>query len=83
MPDARTPLQRKLDEVIGKPLYYCEECKLAVKVTEAGIERPCNCNGRIIAPRKAIVAGAGGLGFSNRMVMAYRKTAATLTGRNV
>lgn len=90
MPDQRTPLQRKLDETVGPPLYYCDDCKLAVKVTavpgaEPLIERPCGkqCGHQIIAPRKSILAGEGGLNLKDRAKVAYWQIAAALTGRSV
>jgi hypothetical protein len=83
MSDRRSALQRSLDELIGPPLYYCDECKLAVKVTETGIERPCDCNAQIIAPRKAIVHGVGGMNMSGKVTMTIAKLGAAITGRCV
>jgi hypothetical protein len=90
MPDQRTPLQRRIDETIGPPLYYCAECLRAVKVQsveggEPEITRPCGpeCGEAIIAPRKAIVAGVGGLSMSNKVKLAAMQVAASLTGRCV
>jgi hypothetical protein len=81
-------MERFLWEKIGPPLYYCSDCLRAVKVTpvadgEPIIERPCECNAQIIAPRKAIVAGEGGLNWKDRTKVKYWQVAASLTGRCV
>jgi len=86
--DARSPIEKKLWERIGPPLYYCEECLLAVKVTpvegqEPIIKRKCEHTGQIIAPRRAIMAGVGGLSLPNRIKMAGLTAAAAITKRNV
>jgi hypothetical protein len=73
------------------PLYYCSECLRAVKVItleghEPRVERPCttDCNtAQIIAPRKAIAAGKGGLNMQDKAKMTYLSIAAALTGRCV
>lgn len=90
MPDRRSPLQKRLDEVIGPPLYYCSDCLCAVKVTprqghEPHIQRPCgeDCGHQIIAPRKAIAAGKGGLSLGNKIKVAGMQIGAALTGRSV
>lgn len=90
MPDRRSPLQRKLDEVIGPPLYYCSDCLCAVKVTvregqEPAIVRPCgeDCGHQIIAPRKAIATGEGGLSLPDRIKVAASQLGSALTGRSV
>lgn len=90
MADQRTALERALWEKIGPPLYYCADCLRAVKVTpiegaEPKIERPCGdgCATQIIAPRKAIMPGEGGLNFTDRMRQNYAQLAAALTGRCV
>lgn len=89
MPDKRTPTERALWERVGPPLYYCNECLLAVKVTavpgcEPIVDRPCgDCEAPIIAPRKVIAAGEGGLNFKDRTKVAWWKLAAMLTGRCV
>ena len=75
-------------ERIGPPLYYCEDCMLEVDVqavegAEPIIRRRCEHTGRIIAPRKAIVAGAGGLTPANKARMLLWQLAARLTGRTV
>jgi hypothetical protein len=59
-----------------------------VKVTpvegaEPVIERPCDCNAQIMAPRKAIVAGEGGLNWTDAAKSKYWQIAAALTGRCV
>lgn len=88
--DQRSDLERTLWDKLGPPLYYCSECLRAVKVTpvaggEPVIERPCvECkDAGIIAPRKAIVAGEGGLNWKDRTKVGYWKIAAALTGRCV
>ncbi len=90
MSDLRSPLEKKLDETIGPPLYYCSECLRGVKVTaidgqEPLIERPCkDCDkAQIIAPRKAIVAGKGGMNMKDKAKLSYWQLAALLTGRCV
>lgn len=86
MSDKRTVFQKRVDETVGPPLYYCDHCKLAVKVSaDGGIERPCEgpCDKPVIAPRRAIAAGAGGLNLTNKTKMAAFKLAAGLTGRCV
>jgi len=90
MADQRSALERKLDEVIGLPLYYCADCLRAVKVTPidgigCSIERPCGqeCGHQINAPRKSILAGEGGLNFKDSATMKWRQIAAALTGRCV
>lgn len=88
--DRRSNLERALWDRVGPPLYYCSECLRAVQVTpvvgaEPVIHRPCvECkDAGIIAPRKAIVAGEGGLNWRDRTKMTYRQVAAALTGRCV
>ena len=88
MSDQRSAIERAMWERIGPPLYYCADCLRAVKVTpieggEPKIERPCKCNAQIIAPRKAIMPGEGGLNFTDRMRQNYMQLAAALTGRCV
>ena len=88
--DQRSDLERALWDKVGPPLYYCSECLRAVQVTpvegaEPVVERPCvECkDAGIIAPRKAIVAGEGGLNLPDRVKVTYWKLAAALTGRCV
>jgi len=90
MPDLRSPLEKKLDAMIGLPLYYCSECLRAVKVTivdgqEPRVERPCtDCSeAQIIAPRKAIAAGKGGMNVKDKTKLTYWQLASALTGRCV
>lgn len=88
MPDQRTPLERKAWDLIGPPLYYCAECLRGVKVTavegaEPKIKRRCDCNAQIIAPRKAIAAGKGGLNFANKIKLGAMQMGAAITGRCV
>lgn len=88
--DQRSALERTLWEKIGPPLYYCSDCLRAVKVQvvegqEPVITRPCkaDCGHQIMAPRKAITAGAGGLSFVNKVRVRYDQIAAAITGRCV
>ena len=87
--DKRTATQKKLDKLVGMPLYYCKDCMCAVDVKAKGddviIKRPCgsDCGAEIIAPRKAITSGDGGLSFTDTTKLFYWKLAAALTGRCV
>ncbi len=88
MPDQRSDTDKRLWATLGPPLYYCKECMRAVKV-KAGetitIERPCgnDCSHEIIAPRKCIAAGEGGLNWKDSIKVKYWQIAAALTGRCV
>lgn len=87
--DERTVGERVAWQLLGPPLYYCEAClrKVTVKTADdvVTVERPCigHESHRIIAPRKAIVAGEGGLTPGNKIKQAYWQAAAKLTGRSV
>lgn len=88
MPDQRTAVERVLWERIGPPLYYCADCLRAVKVepvegAEPRITRPCGpeCGTEVIAPRKAICVGEGGMSLGQRVETAYNQVKAALTGR--
>ena len=86
--DARSDLDKALWDKIGPPLYYCAECLLAVEVTpvegsEPIIKRKCEHTGEIIAPRRSILAGKGGLNLPNKIRMKGYQLAATITGRCV
>lgn len=86
--DKRTALEKKAWELIGPPLYYCSECLKGVKVTpiegkEPEIKRSCDCNAQIIAPRKAIAAGVGGLNWKNKAKLKTMQLGAAITGRCV
>lgn len=87
--DRRTATERLLWERLGPPLYYCERCMLRVDVdAQAGKEptiiRRCeHSDAPIIAPRKAIAAGAGGLTTRNKLRLTIWQLMATLTGRTV
>lgn len=87
--DARSDLEKAMWEKLGPPLYYCEECLLAVQVTprvgqEPLIERKCShVDAPIIAPRKSILAGKGGLNLQNRAKLSWWQLLAALTGRCV
>jgi len=85
--DARSKAEKVLWDVLGAPLYYCEECLLEVKVKtvdgEHIVTRKCKHTGQIIAPRRSILAGKGGLNLPNKIKMAGYKMAASITGRCV
>lgn len=87
--DKRSELEKRLDTLIGRPLYYCASCLRGVKVTltdgEPIIKRPCgeDCGHQVIAPRKAIAAGEGGMNFKDKVKLSYWQIAAALTGRCV
>lgn len=86
--DARSDIEKKLWDKVGPPLYYCADCLLAVDVTpvEGGepiVKRKCEHTGQIMAPRKSILAGKGGLSLPNKIKMAGYQLGASLTGRCV
>jgi hypothetical protein len=86
--DNRSELEKKAWEIIGPPLYYCEDCLKGVTVTvkdgqEPVIKRRCECNGQIIAPRKAIASGKGGMSLPNKIKLTGWKIGAAITGRCV
>jgi hypothetical protein len=86
--DARTALERRMWDLIGPPLYYCADCLKGVKVTpvegtEPIIKRNCDCTGQIMAPRRAVCAGEGGLNFADKAKVTWMQAAASLTGRCV
>ena len=84
--DDRTPGEKFAWKMLGAPLYYCEDClrKVEVSGNPPEIKRPCDhSEAKVIAPRRAIVAGEGGLSPLNRIKMAYFQAAAAMTGRNV
>lgn len=88
MPDQRTALERKAWDLIGPPLYYCAECLRGVKVTpvdggEPNVERRCDCNAQIIAPRRAVCVGKGGMSLPTRAKVAAMQLGAAITGRCV
>lgn len=88
MKDERSPLERLLWDRVGEPLYYCAECLRTVKVTpreglEPEIKRPCGHTGQIMAPRKAICVGKGGMSLPTRAKVAAMQIAAAITGRTV
>lgn len=87
--DQRTGFEKKLWDLIGPPLYYCEECKLQVRVKinpgqEPTITRDKRCThtGQIIAPRKAILVGKGGASMMTKAKTGWSQFMAGLTGRN-
>lgn len=86
--DARSDLEKLIWKSVGPPLYYCADCMLAVKVTpvEGGdpiVKRACAHTGQIIAPRRSILAGKGGLSLPDKVKMKGYQMAASLTGRCV
>lgn len=84
--DARSELEKRLWGVVGPPLYYCAECLLAVKVEGDPpiITRRCtHTEAQVIAPRRSILAGKGGLNLPDKIRMTGMKMAASLTGRCV
>lgn len=90
MTDQRTKLEKLLWEKVGPPLYYCADCLRQVSVfpiegKEPTIIRPCDetCSSQVIAPRKAIAVGEGGMSAKDELITLYRKIAAALTGRCV
>lgn len=89
--DKRNAKERWLWENVGPPLYYCSECKLAVKVKpvkggEPIINRPCDCDAQIIAPRKAVCLSQGTLEgripLHIRRQIIINRVKALLTGRD-
>ena len=83
--DERTPGEKRAWELLGPPLYYCSECLRKVDIKERGIvSRRCDHHtAQIIAPRRSILAGKGGLSFTNKVRMAGFQLGAALTGRCV
>ena len=84
--DERTKIERFLWDQIGPPLYYCADCLRGVKVTpiegqEPKIERKCSHTGQIIAPRKAVAAGKGGMNLPTKAKVAWEQAKASVTGR--
>lgn len=83
--DERTNGERLAWRFLGPPLYYCATCLRRVHVTGEPpvVQRTCSHgDGQIIAPRKAIVAGEGGLNTANKLRLAWWQAGAKLTGRN-
>jgi hypothetical protein len=91
MADRRSVLQQRLDDLVGRPLYYCAECQRPVSVTPVTgadpiIARPCGpeCDGApILAPRKSILVGEGGMNWQQQVTQTWRQVAAAVTGRCV
>lgn len=86
MPDKRTAMEKRMWDLLGPPLYYCSECLQDVDVIagdEVKINRPCECNAEIIAPRKAIAAGEGGLNWKDQIKLNWWQLASKVTGRCV
>lgn len=88
--DQRSAVEKMLWDRVGPPLYYCADCLRAVSVTpvdcaEPIVKRPCgpDCGQQIIAPRKAICVGKGGMSLPTRVKVAVMQAAAGLTGRCV
>lgn len=88
MQDERSQGEKLAWRMLGPPLYYCATCMRKVNVTVADgqpvISRNCTHDGhQVIAPRRAVVAGEGGLSTVNKVKMAWWSAAAKVTGRNV
>jgi len=86
--DDRSALEKLLWAKIGPPLYYCADCLRTVKVTpvEGGepiVKRACEHTGQIMAPRKAICVGKGGMSLPTRVKVAAMQVASAVTGRTV
>lgn len=85
MQDARTRVEKWLWQHLGPPLYYCADCLRGVKVVETEgeprIERKCSCTGQVIAPRKAVAVGKGGMTRATRARVAWDQMKASATGR--
>lgn len=82
--DGRTALEKAAWNLIGPPLYYCADCLVGVDVTHSDppvVKRNCQHTGQIIAPRKSILAGKGGLNFANKIKMAAYSLKSGITGR--
>lgn len=83
--DGRSALERAAWRLIGPPLYYCEHCLVGVDVSggdQPVVKRNCSHDSaRIIAPRRSILAGAGGLSFANKVRMVIARAKSSLTGR--
>jgi hypothetical protein len=84
--DGRSAFERLAWSAVGPPLYYCEHCLRAVKVT--GTDNPAvkrNCeheNAKIIAPRKAILLGEGVMASpTTKLKIMGMQLKSTLTGR--
>ena len=85
--DERSAGEKNAWEILGPPLYYCEHCLRQVKVTSGDdpqVIRSCaHDQARVIAPRRSILAGKGGLSFTNKVKMLGMQIAASITGRCV
>ena len=90
--DQRSALEKLAWEKIGPPLYYCADCLRSVRVfpvdgAEPVVDRPCGseCGKQIIAPRKAVVSGKGGmdLPLTTRIAIKAGQIASSITGRSV
>jgi hypothetical protein len=84
--DGRSAFERLAWAAVGPPLYYCEHCLRAVKVT--GTDNPTvtrNCghtDAKIIAPRKAILMGEGvAASPATKLKIMGMQLKSTLTGR--
>lgn len=84
--DERTAGERLAWRLLGPPLYYCAACLRRVQVAgdPPEVQRACtHDDAPIIAPRKAIVAGEGGLNTANKLRLAWWQAGAKLTGRSI
>jgi hypothetical protein len=84
--DDRSYGERMAWRMLGAPLYYCEDCLRRVNVAgdPPEVVRSCDhADARVIAPRRAIVHGEGGLSPANKLRMSAYKIASAITGRVV
>ena len=90
MKDERSSLEKILWNLIGEPLYYCEECLRTVHVKQEGdgivVRKNCShTDSKVIAPRKAYLSGKrfAGLKTGDKVKATYQQVASKITGRNV
>lgn len=87
--DERTPLEKWMWDAIGPPLYYCGECMRVVRVKpvegkEPNVLRVCKHeNAPIIAPRKAVMVGKGGMSVPTKAKVSLSQFGSWITGRSV
>lgn len=84
--DDRSFGEKQAWRILGAPLYYCEAClrRVHVRGDPAQVIRDCeHHDSRVIAPRRAVVHGEGGLSMQNKLVMGYSRIMAAITSRTV
>jgi hypothetical protein len=81
MIDQRSSGERLAWKLFGAPLYYCGDCMRKVKVVGSEIQRSCGHGGQVIAPRRAILAGEGGLNPVNKVVHTFDRAYSAVLGR--